>query len=249
MSPAKMKIWRKNPWWLRLLGGLAIGLFAGLDLAQFLHGKLRGNAKNAFRFVLVAVLGSVTWTSLSSLLQITTDMQTMTSDNVIGVESSIDIRRLLVGAHLEHARHREVVDRIGLAKTGEKLRSLHARYLLGAFELEDQENARVMLETAELYLAKLKVAVDLAAREPQRSELEPALDSALATVDLALNYNLKRLRISAEQAESNASKALRHSYRIWGVAALLTAAMLVVVLVDAWWSGVGSFGREERSLS
>jgi hypothetical protein len=156
-------------------------------------------------------------------------------DAVTGLESTALMRPLVVEIHFDVLRqtsipgHQLTMARVEAFET--QFASVLKQYRDGAFTPPDQQIADEIQQAAEAYVNALQPLLDNPFPKPEQLVLaDAAMEALMNDIAQGRQFNLGRLRVTAEQARAEAGSALQFSYWMWGLfgAALILSACLVL---------------------
>jgi hypothetical protein len=214
-------------------------LLTGLDQALGLRHWLLRNLRPLLGLGFVAVVGLIAGVSLYSLTQIASSTRLLINDAVTGLESTALMRPLVVELHFDVWRqasipgHQLTMARVEAFET--QFATALKQYRDGAFTPPDQQIAVEIEEAAGAYVNALQPLLDNPfPTQEQLTLADNSMELLMSTIAQGRQFNLGRLRVTAEQARTEADSALRFSYWMWGLFGLVLAFFSFLMLVFRW---------------
>lgn len=212
---------------------------AGLDLSQGIKRRLNRAFLQVTMALLSVVLVAMVLSSLSALLQITKNVQSLIGDAMVGVETAMSMRSAIRETRLDllHLRLEN-----GLRISAREVQILRqnftrllADYREGALEDQDKANALQIAVSLDFYATALEPLVDNS--QPETKAIEAADEAADVLVDKierAYEYNRSGLHENARAANVAAKKALQVSIWLCSAFAVIMTAMALIFLIYRW---------------
>ncbi len=214
-------------------------LLTGLDRALWLRQWLLRRLRPVLGLTFVGVVGLIAAVSLYRLTQIASSTRLLIDDAVTGLESAALMRPLVVEIHFDALRQASIPGRqLTMARVEAfetQFASALKQYRNGAFTPPDRQIASDIQQAAAAYVDALQPLLDNPFPKPEQlTSADTSVEALMGEIAQGRQFNLGRLRLTAEQARSEADAALQFSYWMWGLFGAALALSAGLVLVFRW---------------
>jgi len=217
----------------------ALALLVGLDRALWLRGWILRRFRFLFLGGFALAACAIAGVSLFSLTRIAGSSRLLIDDAMTGLESTALMRPLVVELQFDVLRQAYVPgQQLTSARVDEFERRFDAAlatYRRGAFTAPDQAIGDEIHGLVTAYVDALQPLVDNPF--PTKEQLllaDSTMEQLTDEISQGRQFNLGRLRLTAEQARSEADSALEFSYWTWRGFGLVVVLGAALVLMYRW---------------